>query len=69
MKGIKAIREMVKTQCVNGNWNYNPYMHGFANGLILALATIEDKEPEYLDAPEKWVCDISSNDLPEPEGE
>ena len=65
MKGLKALREQVKIQCSNGNWNYDPYMHGMANGLICALATIENKEPEYLNAPEKWLCDmkIDNNEL------
>lgn len=57
MEGIEALREQVKTQCSNGNWNYDPYMHGMANGLICALATIEGKEPEYLKPPKKWLCD------------
>lgn len=58
MGGIEALREQVKIQCSNGNWNYDPYMHGMANGLICALATIENREPEYLNPPEQWLCDI-----------
>jgi hypothetical protein len=58
MKGIDALREQVKIQCSNDNWNYNPYMHGMANGLLLALATMEDKEPDYFDAPEIWLVDL-----------
>jgi len=57
MERIQALREQVKIQRSNGNWNYDPYMHGMANGLICALATIEDKEPKYLDAPDTWMCD------------
>lgn len=54
---IDNLREMVKTQCSDGNWNYNSYMHGMANGLLLALATLEGAEPEYLNAPEQWLAD------------
>lgn len=64
MKSIKALREMVKIQCSNGNWNYDPYMHGMANGLICALATMEGKEPEYLVAPEKWLYDSKISKKP-----
>ena len=55
---IQALREQVNLQCADGNWNYNPYMHGIANGLICALATLEGKEPEYLAVPAIWLCDI-----------
>ena len=57
MKNIEKLREQVKTQCLDGNWNYDAYMHGMANGLICALATLEDKEPEYLNPPEQWLTD------------
>ena len=67
MKGIEALREQVKIQCSDGNWNYDRYMHGMANGLICALATIEDKNPEYLDAPKLWLCDIKVDGELEPE--
>lgn len=40
------------------NWNSNPYMHGLANGMILALSLFDDKPPEYLVPPKVWLCDI-----------
>ena len=52
---LNEIRDVVKVQTSNGNWNYDPYMHGMANGMILCLALMEGKEPVFLDAPEKWV--------------
>lgn len=52
---IEELRTLVKTQMSDGNWNYDPYMHGMANGMILMLAVAEGKEPQYLDAPEKWI--------------
>ena len=55
---IEAVENQVKIQCSNGNWNYDPYMHGMANGLICALATMKGEEPQYLSAPEKWLCDL-----------
>lgn len=59
---VETLREMTKIQCSNGNWNYDAYMHGMANGMIFALSLFDNKPPEYLEAPEKWLCD-----LPEPE--
>lgn len=34
-----------------GNADYNKYMRGIANGLILAVAIMEDKEPDFIPAP------------------
>lgn len=56
-KMIDKIESMVKIQTTDGNWNYDPYMYGMANGLTLALATIKGVEPEFLDAPEKWISE------------
>lgn len=55
---VEALREMVKVQCADENWNYSEYMHGMANGMILALSLFDDKHPAYLDRPEKWLCDL-----------
>ena len=52
---IKTIRELTKIQTSDGNWNYNEYMQGMANGMILCLAIMEDIEPEFLETPENWV--------------
>lgn len=52
---IEELRQLVKIQCQDGNWNYDPYMHGMANGMLLMLATAEGEEPKFLDAPEKWI--------------
>lgn len=54
---INAIKDVLEVQLQSGNWNFDPYMHGMTNGLILALALIEDKEPEFKEAPERWLCD------------
>lgn len=53
---IQKLEDLIKIQSQDGNWNYDPYMHGLANGLILALATLKGKEPKYLDAPKEWLC-------------
>lgn len=58
---VEALRDLVKTQCADGNWDYDPYMHGMANGMILSLAVMEGKKPEYLDAPGMWRRDVQED--------
>lgn len=54
---LELLRESVAVQCSDGNWNYDPYNHGYANGLILAEAIMYDLEPEFLDAPKEWISE------------
>lgn len=60
---IAKLREMVNLQCSNGNWNCNSYMHGMANGMIFLLAMLENKEPQYLKAPDVWLDDLPRSHL------
>lgn len=57
-KLIGDLKNLVNIQCSSGNWNYDPYMQGMANGMILALSILEQKEPIFLNVPNKWLCDI-----------
>lgn len=52
---IKKLDDLVRIQLTDGNWNYDPYMHGMANGLLVAQAVVNDSEFEGLEAPEKWL--------------
>jgi hypothetical protein len=52
---IDKLKEITSIQCTDGTWNFNAYHLGMANGLVLALAILEDKEPEFLEAPDKWL--------------
>ena len=53
----ERLRELIDIQCSNGNWDWDPYMHGMANGMILALSVLDDGEPDFLAPPEKWGSD------------
>ena len=53
-KVAEGLRDLVRVQSAEGNWDYDPYMYGLANGLILALAMVEGGELKYLDAPAVW---------------
>ena len=66
-KPLESLRELVDVQCSDGNWNYDPYMHGMANGMILALAIMNEKEPKYLDKPDVWGYEKKNVDrFPDP---
>lgn len=54
---LDKLKEIRDVQCSDGNWNYDAYMHGLANGLIMAVAIMEGKEPEFLTAPKEWLAD------------
>lgn len=57
-----ALKDVKQRQCADGTWNYDAYMHGLANGLTLALHTMEDDNalrPAYKRAPKHWGRDIA----------
>ena len=55
-EALKRLEEIIQVQCSDGNWNYNSYMHGLANGLLVAKSVLtEDYELKTLDAPDKWL--------------
>ncbi len=55
-KALDNLDELIKIQCSDGNWDYDPYMHGMANGMILCRSLFGDgdKTPEYLNTPKEW---------------
>lgn len=52
---IEQLKDLIATQCDNGNWDYDEYMFGMANGMILALSVIEESDPQFLNAPELFI--------------
>lgn len=56
-KRLKSLKSCIETQCSHGNWDYDPYMQGMANGMLLAEAIIYDKQPNYMVAPKRWGKD------------
>ena len=53
-----TLKNVIDIQCSPGNYDHNPYNHGMANGLILAMSIIEGKTPEYIQTPKHWLKDI-----------
>lgn len=65
---VAVLKEMTEIQCSHGNWDYDAYMHGMANGMIFALSLFGDKRPEYLEAPDVWGEDMPDTSKLETEG-
>lgn len=55
---IEKLRDLVEAQGSHGTWNCNSYMHGMFNGMELMLAMLEDREPQFKDAPAVWLDSI-----------
>ena len=60
---VDRLQEMIDVQCSDGNWNYDPYMHGMANGMIFAKSMFADEAPEYLEAPKEWLKDRDDEEV------
>jgi hypothetical protein len=54
-KAIESANDVLKVQGANGNWDYDPYMHGMYNGMEFILSMFENRSPEFREAPEKWL--------------
>ena len=64
-KQLSSTQDIVNVQCNDGNWNYDAYMHGMANGMLIVQSMFTDNPPEFLEAPEVWLESIPSNYKPE----
>jgi hypothetical protein len=53
-KRMSNLQDIINIQCSHGNWNYDPYMQGLANGLIMAKSIFTDETPEFMEAPKVW---------------
>lgn len=53
----KQISNLTAIATSNGNWNYDPYLHGMANAMLLAYSIMENLNYEPLNAPDEWLAD------------
>ena len=53
---IKDYEDLLNTQLSSGNWDYDSYMHGMANGMILfhSMAVDPTVTPDFISAPQYW---------------
>ena len=63
METVEKLKNLLEIQGSHGNWNYDPYMHGMYNGMELMLATLEDRAPDYREAPDKWIADLEVKEI------
>lgn len=58
-KNLENLEDLIEIQCSNGNWNYDSYMMGMANGMLLSrhIVTGRSGEVPYMTAPKKWLKD------------
>lgn len=56
-KALRDLQNIKNIQGSKGNWDYDPYMHGMFNGIELAMAIMQDREPVFKDAPNEWLKD------------
>lgn len=59
-KKLDSLKNVVEIQKGRGTCDISPYMHGMANGLILALSIMEDTEPEFIDRIKTYLCDTKN---------
>lgn len=57
---LGALNDQLRVQLSQGNWDYDGYMHGLANGMVLAAATMRGEDPAFLEAPPVWGRDAGT---------
>ena len=58
MSKKEDIENLVRIATSDGNWNYDPYLHGMANGMLLIQSIVNNTDPIYLEAPDDWLKDL-----------
>ena len=61
-KLIGDLRNVAEAQGQKGCWDYDQYMLGLFNGLELALAIFEKREPQYRELPSHPVKELALTD-------
>jgi len=54
---LENVNDIIDIQSSKGNWDYDPYMHGMLNGMLMIKSIITKEDPEFYSAPEIWGCD------------
>lgn len=62
LKSLKTIRN-IQGEC--GNWNSSEYQLGLYNGLELAVAIMDNLDPQLRDAPKTWVSSDPVTTIPD----
>lgn len=54
---IEQLKRLLEVQGYKGNFDYSEYMWGMYNGMELALAVMENREPAYKNKPKIFIVD------------
>lgn len=54
---LANLEAAINIQCKSGNWDYDEYQYGLANGLIYAFGLMTNRKPQYLPRPKEWLAD------------
>ncbi len=52
---LNQLKDVIRIQGSDGNWNYDQYMLGLYNGMELMLSIVEEREPNYRELPNKNI--------------
>lgn len=63
-KFLRTLEDLIKIQSSHGNWNYDPYMRGLANGLLIARSVAINKEPKFFKEPAEYLTYKPNNGKP-----
>ena len=63
-RDLEVLDDIIDIQASDGNWNYEPYMHGFLNGMLFSKGVMDGKMADLKDAPKEWLCDKDDSDAP-----
>ena len=61
-EAVVAFQKLLDIQLSDGNWNYDEYQFGMANGMILAVAVMTGEDPDYKDKPNTFLRDLETLD-------
>lgn len=55
---VETISNLIGIQSENGNWNYDPYMHGMLNGMLLCFYSMVNSDHSlFINAPKEWLSE------------
>ena len=52
---LDSIDSLMEIQKTDGNWNFNEYMLGMLNGMILLESLIYDEDPDFYEEPQRFI--------------
>ena len=62
-KRMGELKRLTDIQCSKGNYDYDRYMHGMANGMILAVSIMDKTTPQFIDMKrEEFISDLTKKE-------